>query len=243
MPRKSTPDETAPKKKRFAWFRQITMVFRQTRQLDPRVVWWMLLAFVVTMVVFIGIGFLIGHPIYLGLLGVPTAVMVAAIVMARRAERAAYRQLEGQPGGSGAVLQALRRGWYYDQEPVAVEATRPGDFTGAALVFRAISRSGVVLIVEGPRGRADKLGEKERKKITRLLPNVPVTVLRAGSGDGDVPVRKIPSKMRRMRPALSKAEAAAVHKRLTALGGMKPPVPQGIDPTRARPDRKGMRGR
>ena len=36
---------------------------------------------------------------------------------------------------------------------------------------------------------------------------------------------------------------AEVTKRLKSLGGAGLPVPKGIDPMRARPDRKGMRGR
>ena len=47
----------------------------------------------------------------------------------------------------------------------------------------------------------------------------------------------------RSRPKLTKQEVAEVNKRLTALGGVKLPVPKGVDPMRARPDRKGMRGR
>ena len=36
------------------------------------------------------------------------------IIFGRRAQRSAYRQVEGQPGGGGAALGALRRGWYCD---------------------------------------------------------------------------------------------------------------------------------
>jgi hypothetical protein len=36
---------------------------------------------------------------------------------------------------------------------------------------------------------------------------------------------------------------ATVHKRLKALGGVRMPLPHGIDPSRARPDRRAMRGR
>jgi hypothetical protein len=36
---------------------------------------------------------------------------------------------------------------------------------------------------------------------------------------------------------------SVVNKRLKSLGGMKPPIPKGIDPTRARVDRKAMRGK
>jgi hypothetical protein len=46
-----------------------------------------------------------------------------------------------------------------------------------------------------------------------------------------------------MKPVLTKAEVAAVNKRLKALGGMRPPLPAGVDPNRVRMDRKAMRGR
>lgn len=232
-----------PRKQRFAQLRRIGEVYRQSKAIDPSITWWMLGTFLLVELVLILIGLAIGHPIYLGIVGLPLALLAAAVVMARRAESAAYRQLEGQAGGGGAALGALRRGWYYDQQPVAVEATRPGDVAGAAMVFRAIGRPGVVLVCEGPVGRAQRLGESERKRITRVLPSVPVHVLRVGSAVGEVPVRKLAGKIQRMKPALTKAEVSAVNKRLKALGAPKPPVPKGIDPSRARPDRKGARGR
>ena len=163
--------------------------------------------------------------------------------MGRRAERAAYRQMEGQPGASGAALGALRRGWYFDKEPIAAEASRPGDFTSAALVYRAIGRPGVILISEGPPSRAARLADSERKRVNRVVPNVPVHVLRTGTGEGEIPVQKLAKKIGRMRPEITKAEVDAVNKRLKALGGVKMPVPKGMDPTKARPDRRAMRGR
>ena len=233
----------APRKKRFAQLQQIRAVYVQSRGIDPKITWWMLGAFLLAEAVMVLIGFAIGHPLYLGIVGIPLAVLAAGLVMARRAERAAYLQLEGQTGGGGAALGALRRGWYYEQQPVAVEATRPGDMSSAAMVFRAVGRPGVVLVLEGPPARATRLGEAERKRVARVLPNVPVHLLRVGSAEGEVPVRKLAGKIQRMKPTLTKAEASAVNKRLKALGSAKPPVPKGIDPMRARPDRRGMRGR
>jgi hypothetical protein len=49
--------------------------------------------------------------------------------------------------------------------------------------------------------------------------------------------------VQRLRATLTKTETAEVTKRLKALGGMRMPVPKGIDPMRARPDRKGLKGR
>jgi hypothetical protein len=238
----STTD-AAPRKKRLARFRQIGVAFQQARALDPAVVWWMLGAFALVLAVFVVLGIVLKHPVYLPVVGLPMAVLAAGIVMVRRTERAAYSQLEGQTGGGGAALGALRRGWFHEQQPVAVEATRPGDLSAAAMVFRAVGRPGVVLVLEGPAGRAQRLAEKERKRVSRVLPNVPVTLIRIGSGDDEVPVRKLVGKMNRMRPSLTKDEVIAVNKRLRALGSGALPVPKGIDPMRARPDRKGMRGR
>ena len=56
-------------------------------------------------------------------------------------------------------------------------------------------------------------------------------------------LRKLANTVRKLRPKLTKQEVSEVDKRLTSLGGVRLPIPKGIDPTRARPDRKGMRGR
>jgi Domain of unknown function (DUF4191) len=232
-----------PKKQRFAGLRQIGVAFQQARQIDPSVVWWMLGTFVAVLAVFVLLGVLLDRPGFLTVIGLPIAVLAAFVVMVRRTERAAYRQLEGQPGAGAAALQALRRGWFRDEQPVAIEATRGNDPTNAAMVFRAVGRPGVVLVLEGPVGRAQRLGESERKRVNRVLPNVPVHLIRVGDGADEVPVRKLVGKLNRMRPALTKDEVIAVNRRLRALGAARPPVPKGMDPLRARPDRRGMRGR
>jgi Domain of unknown function (DUF4191) len=222
---------------------QIRQIYSAARAVDPAITWWMIGFAVAVIAVFETIGLLIGHWRYFLVISLPFALLAAAVVMGRRAERAAYRQLEGQPGAAGAALSGLRRGWYFEKEPVAAEATRPGDFTSAALVFRAIGRPGVILVSEGPPARAARLVDSERKRVNRVAPNVPVHVLRIGDGEDEVPVRRLSKKISRMRPELTKPEVDAVNKRLKALGGVKMPVPKGMDPTRARPDRKAMRGR
>ena len=79
--------------------------------------------------------------------------------------------------------------------------------------------------------------------MARVAPGVPVHLLVVGDGDDQVRVKKISSRLTRMRPVLTKAETAVVNKRLKSLGGMKPPIPEVVDPTRARVDRKAMRGK
>ena len=216
---------------------QLRAVFAMTRRSDPAAVWWMVLAFVGTVVVAFVVGFLVDHPIYVTIIGVILGVLFAVAILARRAEGAAYAQLAGQPGAAGAALQGLRRGWSVEQQPVAVDP-RSQD-----MVFRAVGRPGVVLVTEGPVPRVNRLADKERKLLNRVLPNVPVTIVNAGDGPEQVPLRKVSRTMTRMRPALTKAEVSEVAKRLRALGSAKLPIPKGVDPMRARPDRKATRGR
>lgn len=229
-----TPD-AAKKQGRLS---QMRAVFTMTRQADPGVVWWMLLAFVATVAVALLLGLLVGHPVYVTVLGVPLGVMAALIVMARRAERAAYARLAGQPGAASAALQNLRRGWSVEEQPVAADA-RNQDF-----VFRAVGSAGVVLVADGNPNRSRRLAENEQKRINRVLgANVPVTVVVCGDGEGEVPLRKLAGHVMRLRPQLTKGEVSEVAKRLRAMGAMRLPIPKGVDPTRIRPDRKAARGR
>ena len=247
MARKKSDKSAAPKKPgRFNQFKQIRQVFTSARAIDPMIGWWMALASLGTLVVMVVIGVLVQHWVYFLILGLPTATLAASTVLSVRAKRAAYKSIEGQPGASGAALSSLRKGWFFEQQPVAAEAGRAGDMSSAAMVFRATGRPGVILVVEGPEARATKLGEAERKKVSRVAgPNVPVTVIRVGEGGGEdeVSVRKLAGKIQRMKAVLTKEEVSAVNKRLKALGGLRPPLPAGVDPNRVRMDRKAMRGR
>ncbi len=244
--KKSAKTAKSSEPKKAGRFAQIRQVFTAAHSVDPLIGWWMALAGVGTLVVMAGIGVLAGMLVYFLVLGVPMAALAASMVLSFRAKRAAYKSIEGKPGAAGAALSSLRKGWYFEQQPVAAEAGRAGDMASAAMVFRATGRPGVVLVAEGPAARATKLAEAERKKISRIAgTSVPVTVLRIGEGGGkdEVSVRKVANKLQRMKPVLTKEEVAAVNKRLKALGGMRPPLPAGVDPNRVRMDRKSMRGR
>jgi hypothetical protein len=247
MARKKSDQSTKPKKpSRFKQFAQIRQVYTAAHGMDPMIGWWMLLASLGTLIVMVVIGILVNHWVYFLILGLPLAAMAASLVLSIRAKNAAYKSIEGQPGAAGAALSSLRKGWYFEQQPVAAEAARAGDMSSTAMVFRATGRPGVVLVVEGPAARATKLAEMERKKISRIAgPTVPVTVVRVGEGGGkdEVSIRKVANKIQRMKPVLTKQEVAAINKRLKAMGGMRPPLPAGVDPNRVRMDRKAMRGR
>jgi hypothetical protein len=111
------------------------------------------------------------------------------------------------------------------------------------LVFRGVGRAGVVLVSEGPAHRVQRMLDDERRRTTRVIQNVPVTTIQVGGEAGQVPLPKVARQVQKMKKQLTRAEAGEVGKRLKALGGVRLPVPKGVDPLRARPDRKGMRGR
>lgn len=221
--------------------------FTMIRRLDPMVVWWMLLGFVVGFGVVWALGWWLGHPWLALLSAVPAGFLGAAFMLNRRGNTAMYGALDGQPGAVGAALQGMgKRGWYADTTPVAMDAargTKVSDLSGAAMVFRALGRPGVVLLGEGPRSRAEALLRAEAKKVGRVAPGVPVETFYVGDGEGDLPLAKVSSRLTRMKPVLTKEETSLVNKRLKAITGLKPPVPAGMDPSRARVDRKAMRGR
>ncbi|NYJ75087.1 MULTISPECIES: DUF4191 domain-containing protein [Allobranchiibius] len=226
---------------------QIKTLYTLASKQNPRIPLYLIGAFLLGFVVLLVIGIAIQHPIYLGILGVFLGVILAMLLFGRLAQKAAYGQLEGQPGATSAAMSGLRKGWYYEQEPVAADSGRArkmSEMQNAAMVFRAVGRAGVVLVGEGPRGGATKLLESERKRVSRVSgPEVPVHTMRVGEGDDAVAVSKLTATMTKLPKKLTDAEVQAVNKRLRALGGVKPPIPKGMDPRAARPDRKSARGR
>ena len=228
--RDSTADEPAKKQGRF---KQIGAAYSMTRKTDRLVGWVTLAAGLLAFAVLLAIGFLIGHPVYLGIVGFMAGVLAATIVFGKRAEKAAFSQVEGQPGAAAAALNMLRRGWSVTP---AVAVTRNQD-----IVHRAVGRAGVVLIGEGAPSRVQALLVTEKKKVARYVPDVPVYDLQAGNGDGQVPLRKLNNHLMKLPRNLTTTQVTEVNRRLKALGTMNLPIPKGPMPKSLRMPR-GPRG-
>ena len=218
------------KAKKPSRLKQIGEVFTMTRRHDPMVPWLMLLAFLGVVAVSFLVGFWLDNWITGLIIGIPLGLLAATFILSRRAERAAFAQIENQPGASGAALGTLRRGWITEEQPVAVNP-RTQD-----AVFRAVGRPGVVLVSEGPGHRVKPLLDAERKRLARILPNVPVHTIQTGHGEGQVPLSQVAKKMGKMKNELTKLEVSTVSKRIASMG-TRLPIPKGIDPYKARPNR------
>lgn len=216
--------------------KQIGQVFQMTRRNDPMVVWWMALAALAVIAVCLVIGFLIKNWITMLIISIPLALLAAMFIMSRRAEKAAFSQLEGRPGAAGAAMSVLRRGWILKQEPVAYNRHQD-------LVFLGIGRPGVVLVTEGPKARVRELANTERKRIARVLPNVPVHIINAGSEEGQTALAEVGKAMKKLPKSITKLEVSAIDKRLSTLASNRLPIPKGVDPNRVRPNRRATRGR
>ena len=164
--------------------------------------------------------------------GVLGGVLIFLVILGRRAEKAAYSQIAGQPGAVGAVLKSgLRRSWTGSEMPIVVNKSQDA-------VYRAVGRGGVVLIGEGPRSRTQPMLDKERANVARLLPNVPIYQLHVGPDADSVPLYKVPAALRKFKNKLTKAEVQQIDKRLTSVGKVKGfGIPAGIDPQRLRAPR------
>ncbi|WP_164494913.1 DUF4191 domain-containing protein, partial [Streptomyces sp. ADI98-12] len=167
--------------------KQIAQTYKMAKRVDPKIGLVIAAVGIVTFGVLLAIGFLVGHPVYLGILGFVLAFLAMAIIFGRRAEKAAFSQMEGQPGAAAAVLDNIGRGW---TTTPAVAVNRSQD-----VVHRAVGKAGIVLVAEGNPNRVKGLLAAEKKKMARIVVDVPVHDIVVGTGEDQVPLKKVRTTM------------------------------------------------
>lgn len=227
---------TSPQKKR-RWYNNLVDAYKITQRSYPWIGW----VLIGLGVVLVALGVLVAaltHSNYV--MWVITAVMLALLadmsLLSLLVRRAMYRQIEDTAGAVAAVTTQIKRGWIVSETPLAM--TREKD-----ILWRIIGRPGVVLISEGVSSRVRPLMRQERKRINRIAQNVPVHLIEVGRAEGQVPLAKLERTLRKLPKTLTKEEVPAVSQRLNALQSTAVPIPKGIDPLKARPNRRAMRGR
>ncbi|MGO3146942.1 MAG: DUF4191 domain-containing protein [Leucobacter sp.] len=223
------------KKKSPGRIKQMVQVYNTTRKKDRLLTPLMLLSFIGPIVIALLVAWLLPGNWFSWVLwpltGLLAGLLVAMIVLGRRAEATAYAQIEGQPGAVGAIVQsALRRSWRGSEIPVAM--TRQQD-----AVYRVIGRAGVVLISEGSLARTRRIAQDEERKLRRAISNIPIHHLYIGPDEGAVPLPKLSRTLQKLKPALNRNEIAAVYNRLSSLQASPVGIPKGIDPNRVRAQR------
>lgn len=237
----STQSPTPQKKRRFGqYFQNLKDSYTVSRRTFPWIGWALVGIFVAVMGLSVLLAIVTSQSfIYWIIMGLMTAFMLDLLLLSFTTRRASYTQIEGMPGAAKAILDQVGRGWYIESEPAAINP-RTQD-----VVWRIIGRPGVVLVVEGPKGRTQKMVADETKKMQRFLSTVPLHVVNVGTQEGQTRLIDLQRTLRRLptKPVkLTDAEISQVAKRLTSLSSKAMPIPKGIDPMRARPDRRAMRG-
>jgi hypothetical protein len=228
------PAPAAPKRSA-----QWVQTYRMAKATDPLISLWSLLALLGGAVVG-GAAFWLLPPrdmtivkVVLIVLGMVSVGAIAGmIVFTRRAQRAAFRQMDGKPGAAAAALGMLRRGWKVDQ---MVALNRHTD-----LVHRAVGPPGIVLVGEGHPGRLKSLLAAERKKHERVASGTPIHEVVVGEGDGQVTLNMLVRSVLKLPKKVRPAEITDLMNRLKAIYATRSAVPLPKGPVRT--SMKGQRG-
>jgi hypothetical protein len=145
--------------------RQMRQAYKITKRTDKNIglillLWLLLVGGVVAVAALFFVGTGTFGIIMASLFGLLSGLLAVLIVFGRRAERAAYSQVEGQPGAAAGALQMLKRGW--NVKP-AIAFTKNQD-----VVHRVVGRPGIILVGEGNPNRVRGLLGAERKKHLRI---------------------------------------------------------------------------
>lgn len=210
--------------------------YKITAKDDKHLVWMTVAGLVVPIIAFIILGFVLNSPLIWGMLGVSVGALVAMLLFAWRARRAAsLHALRGQGRfGRGRAADAAEE---LDLD-TGHTATRQLD-----AVHRTLGQGGLILIGEGDPGRLKQLLASERRRSTNRSPTASPSPPsrwarapdRSRSGRLAKHIKKLPSE-------LTPAKINEVNQRLRALDAMRPrPHPEGPHQHEGR--RSAMRGR
>ena len=232
----STPADVEKMSRR----KQIVQTYRMAKKSDTRIGLWIALAFLVGAAVGFGLFFFLPGP---GLLfpiigALLFGFLAAMIIFGRRAQRAAYDQMDGQRGSAAAALNMLRRGWKVDP---AIGFTKQQD-----VVHRVVGPPGIVLVGEGSPTRVKQLLVNERRKHERVAAETPIHEVVCGRGEGEVPLPKLVRHVQKLgKKGLKPAEMTDLLYRIKALDANRSniPLPKGPVPTSMKGHRGNLRGR
>lgn len=169
--------------------------------------------------------------------GVLLGTLATIIVFGRRAQQAAYAQMQGTPGAGARALSMLRRGWRTDQ---MVAFNKQQD-----MVHRVVGPPGIILVGEGNPTRLKGLLATEERRHSRVASEVPIHHVVVGEGDGQVPLTKLVRHVTKLGKSVKGAALTDLLSRLRAIDANRPsmPIPKGPVPTSMKGMRGQMRGR
>ncbi len=151
-------------------------------------------AFLVPVIVFVILGIIFRWTVltwvFLMLIAIMLGMLMATIVLTRRADMVGYKQLDGKPGAAISVLRNINKaGFNFPEQPVWVDP-RTKD-----AIWRGTGYNGIYLLGEGDYDRV-KRAMTARSSPSRASPPArrsPVYRVMVGNGQGHVPLKKLRS--------------------------------------------------
>jgi hypothetical protein len=221
---------------------QFVATYKMAKQSDRRLGLWVLGTFVAGAAIGFGLFWIFpgGGPIGVAIAvvgGLLMGLLAAVVVFGRRAQKSAYRQMEGRPGAAGQALGMLRRGWKTDP---MIAFNKQQD-----VVHRVVGPPGIVLVGEGNPNRLRSLLINERRKHERVAAEIPIHEVICGNGEGEVPLPRLVKHVTKLGKNVKPADLTDVLNRLKALDASRSniPLPKGPVPTSMKGLRGQMRGR
>ena len=222
--------------------KQLIQTYRMAKTSDRRIGLYILGAFVLGALVGFGILYVLPGAGLISLIisivgSILFGILAALLVFGRRAQAAAFNQMDGKHGAAASALQMLRRGWKTD--PV-VGFNKQQD-----IVHRVVGPPGIVLVGEGNSNRLKALLATERRKHERVLPETPIHEVICGKGEGEVPLPKLVRHVTKLGKNVKPAEITDILARLKAIDAQRGtvPMPKGPMPTSMKGIRGQQRGR
>ena len=226
MPAKPKLDKAAKKEARpqkraasKARRRQIWEAFKIQRREDKKLVPLMVGAFLLAVLVVVGIGLIFGVQWLVLPIGIALGVLAAVSIFGRRVQRSVYSKAEGQPGAAGWALENMRGSW---RVTPGVAGT-----THLDAVHRVIGRPGVILVAEGAPHRVKGLLAQEKKRHARVVGKTPIYDIVVGNDEGQVPLGKLQRHVMKLPRNISTGEMDSLETRLAALGSRAAALPKG----------------
>jgi len=218
-------------------WRQLTETVKITVKEDPSSKWWLIAAVILPVLAGVGYALFTNQWIYGPLMGLLIGLTLAMLALNFLSRRALYKKYDGQPGAAQVALGELnKKKWTSTPQ---ITGTKQQD-----TVHRVVGPAGIVLIGDGDPGRVKALLANERKRHEQIAYDVPVTTLSVGNGEGQIPLSKAASAIKKLPQKTSPAEISQLDARIKALDNIrgKVPVPRGPLPS-MRGARKALRGR
>lgn len=206
--------------------KQIFEAFKMQRREDKALIPIMVGVFLASVLVVSGIGWFFGLHWILLPIGIALGLLAAVSVFGRRVQRSVYAKADGQPGAAGWALDTMRGRWRVTQGVAGN--------THLDAVHRVIGRPGVILVAEGAPHRVKGLLAQEKKRMSRIVGQVPIYDVVVGNEEGQVPLKKLQRHLMKLPSNISAKEMDSLEARLAAIGSRSAALPKGPLPPGAK---------